>query len=58
MTVRTDFANVADSTDFSELYIFGDGFDAILSILEEDDDLESHFTDAAVEVSSKCVSVK
>lgn len=39
--------NIADS---SELFIFGDDFDAILDILEEEE-LDEYFTEAADDVS-------
>lgn len=40
--------NIADS---SELFIFGDDFDAILDILEEEEELDEYFTEAADDVS-------
>lgn len=39
--------NIADS---SELFIFGDDFDAILDILEEEEELDEYFTEAADDV--------
>jgi len=32
--------------DDSDLFLFGDDFDAILEILETEDDIEEHFEDA------------
>ncbi|PFX21604.1 hypothetical protein AWC38_SpisGene13903 [Stylophora pistillata] len=46
MTAHTVQNNMAE---FSDLYILGDDFDAILSILEEENDLENHFADSADE---------
>lgn len=37
--------------DSSELFIFGDDFDAILDILEEEEELDEYFTEAADDVS-------
>ncbi|PFX27507.1 uncharacterized protein LOC111327477 [Stylophora pistillata] len=36
--------------DSSELFIFGDDFDAILDILEEEEELDEYFTEAADDV--------
>ena len=35
----------------NDLYFFGDDFDAILGILEEEEELDEHFREAADEVS-------
>ena len=37
--------------DINDLYLFGDDFDAILGILEEEEELDEQFTEAADEVS-------
>ena len=37
--------------DTSDLYLFGDDFDTILGILEEEEELDEQFTEAANEVS-------
>ena len=37
--------------DDSDLFLFGDDFDAILEILGTEDDIEEHFEDAVTEVS-------
>lgn len=37
--------------DSSELFIFGDDFDAILDILEEEEELDEYFTEAADDAS-------
>ena len=41
--------NMADTSD---LYFFGDDFDAILDILEDEEGLEEQFTEAADDVST------
>jgi len=38
-------------TDLNDLFFFGDNFDAILGILEEEEELDEHFKQAADEVS-------
>lgn len=47
-TVHSTETNMADDSD---LFLFGDDFDAILEILETEDDIEEHFEDAVTEVS-------
>lgn len=37
--------------DINDLFIFGEDFDTILGILEEEEELDEHFTEAAGEVS-------
>lgn len=41
----------------NDLFVFGDDFDAILDILEEDEALEEEFTSTANDVSRKNVVV-
>ena len=47
MTVHGVSENMADE---SELFIFGDDFDAILDALEDDDAIQEDFNDAVVQV--------
>lgn len=47
-TVHSTQTNMADESD---LFLFGDDFDAILEILETEDEIEDHFEDAVTEVS-------
>ena len=49
MRDRAHGCNMADNSEL--LNLFGDDFDAILSILEDDEELEKQFNDAAIEVS-------
>ena len=44
---------MADMVD--DLFVFGDNFEAILGILEEDEALEEEFTAVARDVSKKTV---
>ena len=37
--------------DINDLFIFGEDFDTILGILEEEEELDEQFTEAAGEVS-------
>ena len=48
LTVHTS-NKMADATN--ELFVFGDDFEAILNMLEEDETIEEHFSTAAMEVS-------
>ena len=41
--------------DGNDLFFFGDDFDAILSILEEEEELDEQFREAADEVSIKFI---
>ena len=47
-TVHSNQTNMADGSD---LFLFGDNFDAILEILETEDNIDMHFEDAVAEVS-------
>ena len=47
-TVHSNQTNMADGSD---LFLFGDNFDAILEILETEDNIDVHFEDAVAEVS-------
>ena len=51
-TVHSTQTNMADESD---LFLFGDDFDAILEFLEAEDEIEDHFEDA-VTVVSKTIS--
>lgn len=46
---------MADAQNINELFITGDDFDAILEILEQDEEIENQFTEAVNDVSIKCV---
>ena len=43
--------------DSSELFIFGDDFDAILDMLEEEEEMDGYFTEAADDVSITTVLI-
>ena len=45
------FALQGDMADSSELFIFRDDFDAILDMLEEEEEMDGYFTEAADNVS-------
>ena len=45
------FALQGDMVDSSELFIFGDDFDAILDMLKEEEEMDGYFTEAADDVS-------
>ena len=45
---------MANSAD--ELFVWGDGFETILDILEEDDEIEEQFTSTVSEVSLICAN--
>ena len=47
-TVHSNQTNMADGSD---LFLFGDNFDAILEIMESEDNIYVHFEDAVAEVS-------
>ena len=47
-TVHSKQTNMADGGD---LFLFGDDFDAILEIMEAEDNIDVHFEDAVAEVS-------
>ena len=47
-TVHKNQTNMADDSD---LFLFGDNFDAILEIMETEDNIDVHFEDAVAEVS-------
>ena len=47
-TVHSNQTNMADGSD---LFLFGDDFDAILEIIEAEDNIDVHFEDAVAEVS-------
>ena len=47
-TVYNNQTNMADDTN---LFLFGDNFDAILEIMETEDNIDVHFEDAVAEVS-------
>ena len=38
--------------DMNDLYFFGDDFDAVLDLLEDEEELNEQFREAAVEVSA------
>lgn len=46
-TVHSNQTNMADGSD---LFLFGDDFDAILEIMEAEDNIDVHFEDAVAEV--------
>ena len=46
---------MADGGD--DLFLFGDDFEAILDILDEDEVLQEQFSTAVSEVSTKCVKI-
>ena len=47
-TVHGNQSNMADCSD---LFLFGDNFDAVLEILGTEDNIDVHFEDAVAEVS-------
>ena len=47
-TVHNNQTNMADDSD---LFLFGDNFEAILEIMETEDNIDVHFEDAVAEVS-------
>ena len=46
---------MADSAD--ELFVWGDDFETILDILEEDEEIEEQFTSTVSEVSLICANL-
>ena len=47
---------MANSAD--ELFVWGDDFETILDILEEDDEIEEQFTSTVSEVSLICANLR
>ena len=51
-TLELPTTNMADGGEY--IFLFGDDFDAILDLLEQDEDMEQHFKASVENVSMIC----